>query len=123
MSTPSEVLNRCWASTFGCAEFESLAKNIVEFYSSDRRSGYSNMLGMRLGGYDDGDGWKKRFTISDIKTDPSMFAAFCCAGWVSHVWFPKGAFIVSDAFIERVSEEECRGCKGSRVTFDKCTAR
>ncbi len=110
------------ASTFGCVEFESVAKRIIEFYASDRRTGYSNMLGMKLGGYDDGDEWKKRFTLSDIQIDPTMFAAFCCGGWITHVHFPKGAFIVSNEFVDRVSNEECLGCKGSRTTFDKCTA-
>ena len=122
MKTPSELPKMCMASTFGVKEFEDIAKSILTYLKSDRRSDYW-LIGNK--GFDDGDGWKKRFTMNDIqelKQSPSLFAAFCCAGWVKHVWFPKGAFIVSDEFIEKVSNPICSGCKGDRSKMDKCTA-
>lgn len=123
MKSPSQLPKMCMASTFGVKEFEDLAKDILAFLKSDRRSDYW-LIGKGCG-YEDGNGWKKRFTINDIpslKESPSMFAAFCCGGWLDHVWFPKGAFIVSDAFIDRVTSDTCSTCKGNRATFDKCTA-
>jgi hypothetical protein len=85
---------------FGCCEFEVAAERIIAFLLDDaRRAHIPEWLQ-----YDDDSGWRKKILISTIpEIAPSMFAALCAAGWLKHTWFPKGSFVVSQAFIDRVT--------------------
>lgn len=92
-----------WRSTFGLCEFEMLAKSIVEFLRSDTPSKH-HLLG--FAGYEQGEGWAKRFVIEDVTTNPSVFAAMGMArGYFEHQWFPKWCFVVTDEFIRRCPTE------------------
>lgn len=88
-------------SAFGCVEFEDAAMQIVYFL----RDGYRN-AGIAESRYGNGPGgWGKKIEVHTINSiSPSMFAMLCAAGWLENVFFPKGAFQVTKAFIKRLKE-------------------
>ena len=113
---PQECLQLCFASTFGMTEYEMLAKSIVEFLAK----GVSEHI--KKSGYAEGEGWDKQFVIEDVTDDPHLFACFAASGMVKNTYSPKGGFVVSDEFIERLSNNTCSSCKGSRSLRENCTA-
>lgn len=114
--TPSECLHTCFASTFGLMEYEQLARSIVKFLAEGKSKS------IHRSGWGEGSEWERQFTIEDVTDSPHLFAMFAAAGWLQNTYFPKGGFVVSKDFIERVTAEQCSGCRGSRITMDKCSA-
>ena len=51
-----------------------------------------------------GDTWETHFRLGDVPIDPTRFAIMVSAGWIEHIWFPKGAFTVTREFVERLAE-------------------
>jgi hypothetical protein len=86
-----------YRSTFGVCEFEVIAKSIVNYLKSDKRSSWG-LTDIYKKGY----GWEKAFTIKDATDRPDMFAAMCSLGYFQHLWFPKGTFSVTEKFIKRL---------------------
>jgi hypothetical protein len=87
-------------STFGCTEFEQAAVCILAYLNDDSRT--VNDLGWSHG--EAKCAWRKRFGVDTFepKIGATMFAMLACGGWFTHVWFPKGLFVVSETFIERL---------------------
>ena len=84
---------------FGCVEFEDFAIRVINFLSKSQ----SDKIGEW---WDRGHGWNMQFSLDEISKDnPTRFAMFCAAGWLQNSWFPKGAFRVSDEFIQRLVEK------------------
>jgi len=110
MSHPRGIDRENLRGTFGCAEFEDLAKDILAFLADDKRKS-SIPLWLKS---ENGRGWRKSFYMSDVTSDGVLFAMFCCAGWITHIWLPKGAFTVSDAFVERVIAKKGAIAKAGR---------
>lgn len=73
-------------STFGLVEYEQLAAKIILYLKEH------------------GDSWKTTFRMGDLDVTPVWFAMFCASGWVQNNWFPKGTFVVSEGFVERVQK-------------------
>lgn len=113
--SPKAFIGNSFSSVFGCVEFENLAAQIVTYLADDTRQ----PTGAIAEPINDDTGWSKRFTIEDLRlsrppgfpangdafaANATMLVAFACAGWLEHVWFPKGRFRVTRAFVERLQE-------------------
>lgn len=105
MTEPKDVdLKDGLLSTFGCAEFEEAAVQIILFLADETRSAG---IPEWLFGNGPATGWGKKLTIDtlvDRGVDDHWFAMLCAAGWLENAWFPKGSFVVSERFVKRLDE-------------------
>lgn len=103
---PQDVdLSNTLQSTFGEISFEEAAVKIVKFLIDPNISSDISLCLM----YEKPvkKGWRKLFSITDFEPEigPSLFAMLCASGWIINCWFPKHAFLVSDAFIIRLYDK------------------
>jgi hypothetical protein len=91
---------------FGCVEFEDAIIEIVKYLADDSRN-----AGIGEWCHGNGpNGWGKKLRIDTIPAvSPTMFAMLCGAGWLENCWFPKGAFVVTKALIERLEKKFAAG--------------
>jgi len=87
--------------TLGLCEFEKAGVAILRYLADDsKQPEIAEWQGER------GEGWEKKMTVNSIEgVGPTLFAMLCASGWLENSWFPKGWFVVSKAFIERVKRE------------------
>ena len=90
---------------FGCVEFEDMASKIYNHLEKPRE------IKLTFQGYPylKEEGIKGCFYPGDIfeeKWELIMFSCFANAGWVEHIWFPKGWFRFSKSFWERMERDK-----------------
>jgi hypothetical protein len=103
---------------FGLFEFEELAREILIFL---KRTDVSSCLvydtNMGFASCNCYSGWNKQFAQKDFPKYYDVFTMMCAAGWIQNAWFPKGSYIVSKAFIERIKRGIEKKQKNTNADF------
>lgn len=106
-SGPEQIdTSKKFIGTFGCVELEEFLARICEWLA-DPKSERGDVESLMIKAYwpDDNKGWRLAFDWREFcknDTDIHWFIIACAGGWFTHLWFPKGAFRFSQAFIDRV---------------------